>query len=85
MSEEIPILKNRLSPDEVVIIQMALDSTIKDLEAGLKEPRLNDDAKKYIRDMLRVAKSAHIKIAQSSGKMVQLDPYVKGDENEFLK
>ena len=77
---------NALTPKEVTITQMALSGLIEDLEAVSKDQTLpfTPEARKDQIDMLKSARSAHIKIAAASGKMVKLDPYKEGHENEFL-
>ena len=79
-------MDNKLTPDEVVIIQMSLSGLIEDLEAvsGNQNYPFTPYARKQHREMLASAKSALAKVAAVSGKLVQLDPYQEGDENEFL-
>lgn len=75
-----------LTPNEVMITQMALSGLIEDLESVSKDPSLpfTPSARKDQKDMLSAAKSAMAKLAATSGKEVKLDPYQEGDENEFL-
>lgn len=76
---------NKLDPNEIRIIQMALHTTIEDLEAGMKSKVVfNKKATDAMTDMLLCAKSAHAKISSVSGCDIRLDPYVQGDEKEFL-
>lgn len=77
---------NVLTPDEVIITQMALSGLIEDLEDVSSNPQypFTPDARKDQKQMLSCAKSALEKIAKTSGRLVQLDPYKEGDEKEFL-
>ena len=78
--------KNTLTPDEVLITQIALSATIEDMEVIAKDHTIpfTPEARKSQRDMLAAAKSAHKKIAAASGQLIQLDPYKEGDETDFL-
>lgn len=78
--------QNNLTPEEVTVIQMALDVFIEDNEIISKDVKypFTPEARTAMREMLTAAKSAHQKIAKASGHMVKLDPYVDGDEKEFL-
>lgn len=77
---------NKLSPDEVAVVQMALSGLIEDMEAVSKDVKLpfTPEARKYQREILTAAKSAKSKFVAASGKEVSLDPYQEGDVNEFL-
>ena len=77
---------NILTPEEVLISQMALSALIEDLETVSKDPTIpfNPEARKHQREMLAAAKGAHSKLAAASGKLVKLDPYKEGDEKEFF-
>lgn len=77
---------NKLSPDEVAVIQMALQNTIEDLEAVGKDPTIpfTPEARKHSREILLAAKSALKKISITSGHAVRMDPYKEGDEQEFF-
>lgn len=77
---------NILLPNEILMIQMALSATIEDIEISSKDPKLpfTPEARKDMRDMLSTAKSAHQKITVAIGREIRLDPYVDGDEKEFL-
>lgn len=79
-------MDNKLTPDEVVVMQMALSGLIEDLEATSGNPSLpfTPEARKYQKEMLAAAKSALAKVAAVSGKLIKLDPYNEGDETEFL-
>lgn len=79
-------MKNILTPNEVTITQMALSGLIEDLEAVSKNQSypFTPQARKEQSEMLVSAKSALEKIAKSSGKLIQIDPYNEGDETEFL-
>jgi hypothetical protein len=75
-----------LTPNEVAVIQMSLDSMIQDMETVSKNQKIpfTPESRKDIRDILNYAKSALAKIAIASGKLIKLDPYHEGDEKEFL-
>lgn len=75
-----------LSPNEVAITQMALSGLIEDLTAVSTNPEypFTPEARKDQKSMLDAAKSAHAKLAATSGLEVKLDPYMEGDEEEFL-
>lgn len=77
---------NALTPDEVLIVQMALQQIIEDNEAVSTDSTLpfTPEARTMMRDMLKNAKSALVKIQKASGCAIQLDPYNEGDEKEFL-
>ena len=77
---------NALSTKEVAVIQMALGAIIQDTEEISKDPEIpfTPDARKDMSDILENAKSALSKIVLASGSEVKLDPYVEGDENDFL-
>lgn len=77
---------NILSPNEIVVIQMALSGLIEDMEAVSGNPNFpfTPDARKSQREILTAAKSAMDKLEKVSGNVVQLDPYKEGDEDEFL-
>lgn len=78
--------KHLLTPKEVSIIQLALQTLIEDHEAVSKDVTLpfTPEARSIQRDILTTARSALSKIVTASGQRVQLDPYREGDENEFL-
>jgi hypothetical protein len=77
---------NTLTPDEVKVIQMSLSGTIMDLKETQKDQRFpfTPEARRDMKDILRHMESALSKIALTSGHLVQLDPYVEGDEKDFL-
>lgn len=77
---------NKLTPEEVTVIQMALQNTIEDLETVGKDPTipLTPEARKDAREILANAKSALKKIQSTSGHAVRMDPYKEGDEKEFF-
>lgn len=77
---------NALTPKEVSIIQMALQTLIEDNEKISKDYTLpfTGEARMLMKDILVNAKSALSKIVKASGNFVQLDAYNEGDENEFL-
>jgi hypothetical protein len=75
-----------LTPNEVAITQMALSGLIEDLESVSTNPTypFTPEARKDQKSMLDAARSAMKKLADTSGLEVKLDPYVPGDEDEFL-
>lgn len=77
---------NALTPKEVAITQMALSGLIEDLEAVSTNQNypFTPEARQQQKDMLESARSSLAKIAKASGKLVKLDPYKEGDEDEFL-
>lgn len=77
---------NALNPNEVAITQMALSGLVEDLESVSKNQAypFTPEARKMQKEMLANAKSALGKIAVASGKLIKLDPYTEGDENDFL-
>ena len=77
---------NKLTPEEVLVTQMALIGMIEDMESigGDQSIPLTPDARKQGREILAAAKSAHKKIATASGHAVKLDPYKDGDEKDFI-
>ena len=77
---------NVITPEEALIIQMALTTFIEDMDAASKNINFpfTPEARKDQKDMLSCAKSALGKIALASGKLIKLDPYQEGDESEFL-
>lgn len=77
---------NALTPDEVATVQMALGGMIEDLEAAKSNPSypFTPESRKDINAILTNSKTALAKIAIASGKLLKLDPYQEGDENEFL-
>jgi hypothetical protein len=79
-------LKQGLSPKEVKTIQMALAMMIEDLEATSKDISypFTPQARKELKDMLLNSKSAKAKIDLASGHECVIQPYVEGDEKEFL-
>lgn len=86
--EKIGIIKNILHPDEIAAIKVSLEGLIEDMEMGLKEPRMNDYAKTQMKDILKNAKSAYVKIAQSTGREAEIGklPDVNDDDiAEFTK
>ena len=78
-------MKNTLTPDEVMITQMALHALIEDLEAANKDVSMpwTPEAREMNRDMVKNAKSAHTKFADASGALIKLDPLQDGDIEEF--
>lgn len=84
---QLPPNQQLMTPDEVMITQMALTSTIEDLEETFKMgdgKMFKKDAMDDMAAMIRSAKSALVKIAGASGHLVKLNPYQGGDENEFM-
>lgn len=77
---------NKLTPEEVTVIQMALQNTIEDLETVGKDPTIpfTPEARKDQRAILACAKSALSKVQVTSGHAVRMDPYKAGDEQEFF-
>ncbi len=77
---------NILTPEEVLITQMALSGLIEDLDKINSDTAIpfTPESRTYQKQMLDSARSAHTKIAVASGKLVQLDTYKEGDEKEFL-
>lgn len=68
------------------MIQMALQTTIEDLQATSKDPKIpfTPEARKDMKDMLSTALSAAQKMEKATGHALRLDPYQEGDEQEFL-
>ncbi len=79
-------MANTLTPPEVKIIQMALITMIEDVTIVSQDETVpfTPEARLITADILKTAKSALAKRAQSSGHLVQLDPYTPGDEKEFM-
>jgi hypothetical protein len=77
---------NALTPDEVAVVQMALGAMIEDVDSGLKNQNFpfTPETRKDMKDILRHSQSALAKIAVASGKLLKLDPYVEGDEKDFI-
>jgi hypothetical protein len=77
---------NVLTPNEIAITGMALAALIEDLEITSKDATLpfTPDARKDMSEMLSTAKSAQAKFELATGHEVRLDPFVEGDEKEFL-
>ena len=75
-----------LQPDEIRITIMALTQVIDDNESVAKNPAipLDPQTRKHLKEMLTAAKSAKGKLERTVGYEVKLDPYVEGDEQEFL-
>lgn len=77
--------KRFLTPDEIAVMQMALQCLIEDTEDGMKDKRFSNEAYLSLREILGNAKSALGKIQVMSGQAFKMDPYKPGDEDEFLK
>ena len=77
---------NTLTPKEVKVIHMALETFIEDNTAMRKNQTIpfNSEARTMMKDMFETASSALKKIQLASGYAVKLDPYNEGDEKEFL-
>ena len=77
---------NALTPKEVTVIQMSLSALIEDMATASKEPSypFTPESRRDMNEILSTAESALAKIALASGKLVQLDAYKEGDEEEFL-
>lgn len=77
---------NALTPKEVKVIQMALETFIEDNTAMRTDQTLpfNPEARVMMKEMFEIGSSALAKIRLASGFAVQLDPYNEGDENEFM-
>ena len=77
---------NALTPKEVKVIHMALETFIEDNTAMRKDASIpfNPEARVMMKDMFEIASSALKKIQLASGYAVRLDPYNQGDEKEFL-
>ncbi len=77
---------NALTPKEVKVIHMALETFIEDNTAMRTDQTIpfNTEARAMMKDMFETATSALKKIQLTSGYAVQLDPYNEGDEREFL-
>jgi biotin carboxyl carrier protein len=77
---------NALTPKEVSVIQMALQTMIEENETVSKDYTLpfTAEARKMMKEIHATAKSALEKIVKASGHFVQLDAYNEGDEKEFL-
>lgn len=77
---------NALTPKEVKVIHMALETFIEDntvIRTDQTIP-LNPEARRMMKDMFETATSALAKIQLASGYAVKLDAYNEGDEQEFL-
>ena len=79
-------MKEHLLPNEILMIQSALQAQIEDLESVSKNPSFPFDpqARKDMNDMITTTKSALAKIAKMSGHLALMEPYKEGDENEFF-
>lgn len=77
---------NIVTPDEIAVIQMGLQTVIEDIDAGLKNPMFpfTPETRKEMKDMLACCRSALLKVQAVSGRTLQMDPYKPGDETEFL-
>lgn len=73
---------NTLTPKEVKVIHMALETFIEDNTAMRTDQTIpfNGEARRLMKDMFETATSALKKIQLASGYAVQLDPYNEGDE-----
>jgi hypothetical protein len=81
-----PTPNNQLTPQEIAVMQMALDQMISDLKECASNPKLpfNPEARQHMRDILRNAESAHAKLAAVSGHLIQLDPFNPDDMAGFM-
>jgi len=77
---------NALTPKEVKVIHMALETFIEDNTAMRTNQTMpfNAEARTMMKDMFETATDALKKIQLASGYAVKLDPYNEGDEKEFL-
>lgn len=77
-----------LLPHETKIIILALVQLIEDMDGASKNTDFNftPDARKDMKEMLSAAYSAKkkLEVIVNKGVAFQLDPYVEGDEKEFL-
>lgn len=76
----------RLTPQEIMVIQMALSAMLEDMADVATNPKIpfNPQARKDMRDIMANGTSALKKIQAVSGSVVQLDPYKEGDADEFM-
>lgn len=77
---------NALTPKEVKVIHMALETFIEDNTAMRTNQTIpfNAEVRTMMKDMFETATAALKKIQLASGYAVKLDPYNEGDEKEFL-
>jgi len=75
-----------LNPDEITVIQLALQTLIEDSEEVVNtfEIPWTPEARKNMREIGSAAKSALSKIQVKSGVSIGLGEFKDGDEKEFL-
>jgi len=78
-------LNNILKPEEVNVIQLALDAMIEDVSETLKSVKWNTGARKDLHEILDTAKSAQNKLGVLTGSVLKLAPYVEGDDKKFIE
>ncbi len=78
--------KQHITSKEVKATIIALTGIVEDLELTIKNPSMpfTPDARKDMKDLLELSKSALEKFRNTSGFTAVLEPYQEGDENEFL-
>lgn len=75
-----------LKPDEGKFLAMAVLSMIEDLTESSQNQRVNwnPETRKDLKDMLTAGKSLRIKLNKLGFDMIDLPPYIDGEEIDYL-
>lgn len=77
-------MKVIISPEESLVIQMALTSFIQDVIEGLEMGAFNKTAKIELKKMLAIAVSTKEKMVAISGHEIKIEPLTPEEEKMFL-
>lgn len=89
MGDKMEVNRYYFTQIELKAIVMGLLTIQEDAEAGLltKAVSFNKEAKQTMQEMYDSSTSALVKLAEITNKGVmfaKIDPYIEGDENEFI-
>jgi hypothetical protein len=76
--------ENNLTPREVKVIQLALQTFVEDTSEAMSDKKFNFQARTQLNEMLTAGQGALTKITKASGYELKLEPYHPGDEAEFV-
>ena len=76
---------NNLTPREVKVIQLALQTFVEDTSEAMTDKKFNFQARTQLNEMLTAGQGALTKITKASGYELKLEPYHAGDEAEFIE
>lgn len=76
--------QSTLTSQELIAVMMGLDELIQSMDEVFANNVFNNEARKSAREIIAASKSARVKLESLVGQKFVMEPYKKGDEEEFI-